>query len=179
MGLNISTLPIFHIGFPSVTHVVWAAATARFKASFRIHTRICGLNLPSYLASKWSSPPFPSFSLLPSGLSHLWSSMEIVPDHHRLINIRHSAQMNDPADESSGEARRIFCFHIGLWLGWLTWCNPNRNVDCFHTLIMLYKGQSIRDAGQNNENNKGQGLDLSHIARGKKAWSWLGLGKGR
>ena len=28
-------------------------------------------------------------SLLPSGLSHLWSSMEIVPDHRRLINIRH------------------------------------------------------------------------------------------
>ena len=47
------------------------------------------------------------------------------------------------------------------------------------TLIMLYKGQSIRDARQNFENNKGQGLALSHIARDKKAWNRLGIGKGR
>ena len=48
-----------------------------------------------------------------------------------------------------------------------------------NTLIMLYKGQSIRDARQNFENNKGQGLALSHIARDKKGWNRLGIGKGR
>ena len=48
-----------------------------------------------------------------------------------------------------------------------------------NTLIMLYKGQSIRDAGHNFENKKGQGLALSHIARDKKAWNRLGIGKGR